>query len=77
MTGPGVVRHVVAEGSPADGTTIEELGIGEDTWISLVVREGHLLPVSGSTRLRRDDEVLLLTGEDDRTCARLFTSHPT
>ncbi|MFC8103521.1 cation:proton antiporter [Streptomyces sp. NPDC057363] len=73
----GVVRHVVAEGSPADGTAIEELDLGEDTWISLVVREGRLLAVSGSTRLRRDDEILLLTGDDDETCARLFSTHPT
>ncbi|MFB8759293.1 cation:proton antiporter domain-containing protein [Streptomyces nigra] len=72
----GVARHVVAEGSSADGAAIEELDIGEDTWVSLVVREGRLLPVSGSTRLRTDDEVLLLTGDDDETCANLFTNRP-
>ncbi|MFI6012559.1 TrkA C-terminal domain-containing protein [Streptomyces sp. NPDC051243] len=70
----GVVRHVVEEGSVADGSSVDELDIGEETWISLVVREGRLVPVRGSTRLREGDEVLLLTGDDDERCAGLFTA---
>ncbi|WP_328769800.1 cation:proton antiporter domain-containing protein [Streptomyces sp. NBC_00286] len=70
----GVARHVVEEGSAADGSSVGELDIGEDTWISLVVREGGLVPVSGSTRLRVGDEVLVLTGDDDEKCAGLFTT---
>lgn len=68
----GVVRHLVEAGATADGRTVDELDIGEDTWVSLVVR-GHLDPVSGSTRLRADDEVLL-TGNDRECCAGLFTA---
>ncbi|WP_432076272.1 cation:proton antiporter [Streptomyces wuyuanensis] len=70
----GVVRYTVEAGSAADGRAVGELDIGEDTWVSLVVREGGLVPVSGSTRLRAGDEVLLLTGEDTEHCAGQFTT---
>jgi cell volume regulation protein A len=45
----GLRRHIVAAGSPADGCTIGELAVGEDVWISLVIRDGQLVPVQGST----------------------------
>ncbi|MEU0112588.1 cation:proton antiporter [Streptomyces bobili] len=70
----GVARHVVEDGSAADGSSVDGLDIDEDTWISVVVREGNLVPVHGSTRLRAGDEVLLLTGDDEDKCARLFTN---
>jgi cell volume regulation protein A len=44
-------RQLVAAGSPADGCTIEELAVGEDAWISLVIRDGQLVPVTGATTL--------------------------
>jgi len=44
--------------SPADGQRIAELNLGEDAWISLVIRDGHLIPVQGSTSLRAGDEVI-------------------
>ncbi|MFE7900415.1 cation:proton antiporter [Streptomyces sp. NPDC057424] len=70
----GVARHVVEDGSDADGRSLDGLDIGEDTWISAVVRDGRLVPVQGSTRLQAGDEVLLLTGDDDEKCAGLFTA---
>ncbi|MER7895754.1 cation:proton antiporter [Streptomyces sp. NPDC096046] len=73
----GVSRHVVQRHSTAEGSRVDELDIGEDTWISVVVREGRLVPVSGSTQLRAGDEVLLLTGDDDEQCAGLFTDGST
>ncbi|MEU9517790.1 MULTISPECIES: cation:proton antiporter [unclassified Streptomyces] len=73
----GVARHLVEEGSPAEGSTVDGLDIGENTWISMVVREGRLVPVSGSTRLRTGDEVLLITGDDGEACAALFTAEAT
>ena len=57
----GLRRYLVAAGAPADGCTIGDLAVGEDVWISVVIRHGHLLPVRGSTRLRAGDEVLALT----------------
>jgi cell volume regulation protein A len=62
----GLRRHIVAAGSPADGCTIGELAIGEDVWISLVIRDGQLVPVQGSTMLRAGDEILALT-DPERT----------
>jgi cell volume regulation protein A len=62
----GLRRYLVAAGSPADGRTIGELDLGEDAWISLVIRHGQLVPVQGSTRLRAGDEVLVLT-DPERT----------
>ncbi|MFD8430401.1 cation:proton antiporter domain-containing protein [Streptomyces coelicoflavus] len=66
----GVHRIVVETGSAADGRTIADLDLGEHVWVSLAIREGRLLRVSGSTRLREGDEVLLLTDPekaDERT----------
>jgi len=57
----GLRRHVVAAGSPADGCTIGDLALGEDVWISLVIRHGQLIPVQGSTTLRAGDEIIALT----------------
>ncbi|MGQ3551268.1 TrkA C-terminal domain-containing protein [Streptomyces rochei] len=73
----GVARHLVEDGSPAEGSTVDGLDIGEDAWISMVVREGRIVPVSGSTRLRTGDEVLLITGDDGKASAALFTAQRT
>lgn len=70
----GIARHVVEDGSAADGSRVDGLDIGEDTWISLVVREGGIIPVSGSTQLRVGDEVLLITGDSDEECAGPFAA---
>jgi potassium/hydrogen antiporter len=56
----GLRRRTVAAGSPADGTAIKDLGLGEDTWVSVVTRDGELISVRGSTVLRSGDDVLLM-----------------
>jgi cell volume regulation protein A len=56
----GLRRYLVEPGSPADGSTVADLQLGEDAWISLVIRHGQLVPVQGSTTLRAGDEVLAL-----------------
>ncbi len=61
----GVCRFNVAAGSPADGTAIDDLDIGEDVWISLVSRDGRLLPVRGDTVLAAGDEVLAIVDPDN------------
>ncbi len=63
---PGGRRVHVAAGSPADGSTVGTLDIGESAWISMVSRDGALLRVRGSTSLRAGDEVLALTDEPER-----------
>jgi cell volume regulation protein A len=57
----GLRRYLVVAGSPADGRRIGELDLGEDVWISLVIRDGQLIPVQGSTTLRAGDEIIALT----------------
>jgi potassium/hydrogen antiporter len=57
----GLRRHVVAPGSPADGCMIGDLDVGEDVWISFVIRDDQLVPVAGDTILRGGDEILALT----------------
>ncbi len=56
----GLRRQTVAPGSAADGTAIKDLGLGEDTWVSVLTRGGELVPVRGSTVLHNGDELLLM-----------------
>ena len=67
----GLHRLVVARGSVADGSTIEDLPLEEDMWISMVSREGRLVQVRGTTVLEAGDEVLALAS-DGSLIARLF-----
>ena len=62
----GLHRYVVAAGSPAHGAAIADLPLSESVWISMVTRDGKLLPVRGSTRLEAGDEVLALADPDSR-----------
>ena len=56
-----VHRFVVAPGSAADGSTIDGLrGLPANAWISLVVRGGRILAVSGDTELQAGDDVLVV-----------------
>jgi cell volume regulation protein A len=59
----GVQQVTIEPGSPADGATLDELaGLPGDAWVSFVVRDGQLLPITGDTRLRAGDDVLVLAG---------------
>jgi potassium/hydrogen antiporter len=74
----GLRRYNVAAGTPADGCTIADLALGDDTWISMINRNGALVPVRGDTVLQAGDEVLLLADPDTGTDPQpLFTErHP-
>jgi potassium/hydrogen antiporter len=53
---------------------IRELDLGEDAWVSLVIRHGQLVPVQGATRLAAGDEVVVLTDpERSPDLAPVFT----
>jgi len=67
----GLHRYHVGSGSPADGLAIRDLPLAEDMWISLVARDGRLLPVRGDTVLRPGDEVLVL-GDPAQSLDALF-----
>jgi Trk K+ transport system NAD-binding subunit len=67
----------VAAGSLADGRGIGDLDVGEDVWISFVIRNDQLVPVSGSTTLRGGDEILALTDpERGPDLTPIFTPKP-
>jgi potassium/hydrogen antiporter len=57
----GVHRYRVASGSPADASSIADLPISsDDVWVSIVVRGGEVVPVSGATVLQANDDVVVL-----------------
>ncbi|MDX6325396.1 MAG: potassium/hydrogen antiporter, partial [Nocardioidaceae bacterium] len=57
----------VEAGAPADGSRIDQLEVlPGDAWISLVVRDNRLLPVSGARELQAGDDVLVLADADSR-----------
>ena len=61
----GAHRVTVEPGAAAEGTQVGDLpGLGEGTWVSLVLRDGALVPVRGDTVLEQGDEVLLLLDGD-------------
>ena len=63
----GVHRLTITAGSPADGHRIDQLpGLPEDAWISLVVRQNQLLPVTGRTTLHAGDQLLIIADPDLR-----------
>jgi cell volume regulation protein A len=70
----GLHRLVVAPGSAADGTSLGDLPLPEDAWVSLIIRSGRLVPVHAGTALQTGDEVLVLApGTDTSTLSALFT----
>jgi cell volume regulation protein A len=66
----GAFRVTVESGSPAEGSTVAQLpGLAEGTWVSLVLRDGALVPVRAETLLREGDDVLVLLDADGDTSA--------
>ena len=60
---PSGTRHyTVRAGDDADGTTLGDLVTSGDAWVSTVLRDGRLLPVSTETVLRPGDELQLVDG---------------
>jgi cell volume regulation protein A len=57
----GMQHFVVRAGSPADGTAVGELSLGENGWVSMVRRHGDAVRLNGRTRLEAGDEVLAFT----------------
>jgi Trk K+ transport system NAD-binding subunit len=73
---PDTARQVkVAEGALVDGRTVAEVAdLASNIWISIVVRDGLLLPVQGETELRAGDLVtLLIDGDVPDEVTEMFT----
>src|SRR6201996_1398866 len=66
----GLHRYHVAVGSAADGSAIADLPCGENAWVSLVIRDGALLPVGGDTILRVGDDVLILAEPEEASALK-------
>jgi potassium/hydrogen antiporter len=60
----GLHRFLIAAGSPADGVLVGDLPVGEDAWVSFIVRSGRLVPVRADTELSPGDEVIVLAGTE-------------
>jgi cell volume regulation protein A len=60
----GIRRYLVGSDAPAQGRAIRDLDLGEDVWISLVVRHGRPVQVRADTVLRSEDEVIVLIDPD-------------
>jgi cell volume regulation protein A len=56
----GAREHRVEAGSRADGMAVRDLPIGEDAWITLLVRDGDALQPGPDLELRPDDRLLIL-----------------
>jgi cell volume regulation protein A len=75
QTEPDTAYQVaIAPGSVVDGRTVAELAdLVGNVWISMVVRDGVLLPARGDTQLRAGDLVTLLIDEDSSHEVAMFT----
>jgi trk system potassium uptake protein TrkA len=60
----------LADGSPADGRTIVELGFPRDATVVAVLRSERLIVPRGDTMLRKGDEVLVLVTTDSEDDVR-------
>lgn len=56
----GAREHRIEAGSRADGMALGDLPIGDDAWITLLVRDGEALQPDSDLQLRPDDRLLIL-----------------
>lgn len=56
----GAREHRVEAGSRADGIALGDLPIGDDAWITLLVRDGDALQPDSDLELRPNDRLLIL-----------------
>ncbi len=71
----GVNRFLVEAGSPVDGLDLSDLPWGEEAWVSLVIRDGRLVPPGSGTALQAGDEVLVIVDPaDGPDLSRMFAA---
>jgi cell volume regulation protein A len=68
------VRHVVEVNSPADGTRLEQLPLGDQAWVTLVLRDSQAVPARPELALRAGDVVYLLGVGDESGLAEAFSA---
>ncbi len=73
----GAHEFVVEDASYAHKRSIRDLPLGDDSWITLVVRDGHAVQPTGSLELQEGDRVVVLADPDDtQKVARIFRPQP-
>jgi cell volume regulation protein A len=58
--------HLVESGSPWEGVSVAALPIGDDAWVTLVVRGGAAIQPTGELVLRAGDRVLVIGDEAEQ-----------
>jgi trk system potassium uptake protein len=66
----GLVEVTLAEGSPADGKQIAQLGMPRDASVVAVIRDRRVVVPRGDTELNTGDEVIALVTEDSEEAVR-------
>jgi cell volume regulation protein A len=70
----GLRRFTVLPGAAADATQVGDVHLAHDAWISLIIRNGRLVPVRPDTVLRAGDEAVVLSADPDAPgLSTLFT----
>jgi len=70
----GLHRFEVSPGSAADRLPVSDLQAAADAWVSLIIRDGRLVPVRADTVLQGGDEAVMISGgRDAARLASLFT----
>jgi trk system potassium uptake protein TrkA len=65
-----LVEVTLAEGSPAAGLSIANLGVPRDATVVAIVREGHVVVPRGDTVVDVGDEVLVLVTPESEDAVR-------
>jgi cell volume regulation protein A len=66
----GLHRFVVSAGAAAADAAIGSLPLPEHAWVSLIVRDGRLIPALAGTTLQPGDEVVVLADDADEAGLR-------
>jgi potassium/hydrogen antiporter len=72
--GAEVVEYTIAAGDAIAGAPVRDLGLPRDALVSVIVRGEKAIPPRGSTRLRAEDELHLLIGEESTHLVRALLS---
>ena len=71
-----LVEVTLADGSPAAGRSIANLGVPRDATVVAIVREGHVVVPRGDTVVNVGDEVLVLVTPDSEDPVRAILIEP-